>query len=143
MKRKWTILGASLAAFTLAVAGLSLAEEEKGPLHEIMEKVGPRNNAINKAVRTPVAWAKGGKKSVEDAEELIKLFKESKAIKTAAEKQKKPVEAWEKLNDDQIKALEEYIEVAKKDKQADAKKSFEAVKKVCADCHKDFRVEDE
>ncbi len=146
MTRKWTTLGACLAATLLAVAGLSLAEDEKekSALEGIMEKVGSKNGAIAKAVRTAPAWAKGSKKAKDDADELVKLFKEAKEIKDAAEKQKKPYEDWVKLNDEQIKVLEDFAEIAgKPGKQDEAKTSFESVKKVCADCHKVFRVEDE
>ena len=144
MNRKWTIPGAVMAAVALSVAGFSLADDDDSPIHKLMEKVNSKNAAINKAVRTPVAWAKDGKKAAANADELSKLFKEARELKDSAEKQKKPFDLWQKLMDVQIKETEEFAELARKNpKQPEAKAAFEKVKKACADCHKDFRVEDD
>jgi cytochrome c556 len=144
MNRKWIMPGALLAAVALSVAGFALADDEDSPLHKLMETVNSKNAAINKSVRTPVAWAKDGKKAATHADDLIKLFKEAREIKEPAQKQKKSFDLWVKLMDVQIKETEEFAALARKNpKQADAKAAYEKVKKACADCHKDFRVEDD
>ena len=144
MNRKWTIMAAIMGGVALSVAGLSWADDEDSPIHKLMEKVNSKNAAINKSVRTPVAWAKDGKKAAANADELTKLFKEARDLKESAEKQKKPFELWQKLMDEQIKETEAFAELARSNpKQPEAKAAFERVKKVCADCHKDFRVEDD
>ena len=144
MNRKWTILGAVMAAVALSVAGFSLADDDDSPIHKLMEKVNSKNAAINKSVRTPVAWAKDGKKAADNADELTKLFKEAREMKESSAKQKKPFDLWQKLMDEQIKETETFAALARTNpKQAEAKAAFEKVKKACAECHKDFRVEDD
>ena len=146
MNRKWTVLGATMTAVTLAVAGLSwAADKEETPTGKIMEKINAKNGAIGKTVRTDAAWSKGSKTAATDADEMVKLFKEARELKDSAEKQKKPYEDWTKLMDAQIQQTEAFAEVARKPgtKKADAKASFDKVKGACADCHKVFRPDED
>ena len=144
MNRKWSVLPATLAAVVLAAAGVSTAADEDSPIHKLMEKVGAKNGAINKAVRTPVAFKKAGGKAVaEDAREIVKLYKEAREMKEPAAAQKKPYDLWAKYMDAAIKDTEDFAEVAEKEEYEGAKKSFVAVKKACGTCHMDFRVDKE
>lgn len=143
MNRKWTVLSATLAAVVLTAAGFSTAaDDEDSPIHKLMEKVGAKNGAINKAVRTPVAFKKAGGKAVAaDALEIVKLYKEAREMKEPAAAQKKSYDLWTKYMDTAIKDTEDFAAVAEKDDHAAAKKSFDAVKKDCGTCHNDFRVD--
>ena len=78
MQRKWLILGVTMVSVAVLTAGLSLADEDEGPLHKLMEKVNAKSTAIKKAVRTPVAFKKAQDKDeiVKNGEELLKLAKE-------------------------------------------------------------------
>ena len=145
MNRKWSVLSATLAAVVLTAAGFSrAADDEDSPIHKLMEKVGAKNGAINKAVRTPVAFKKAGGKAVaDDAREIVKLYKEAREMKEPATIQKKSFDLWTKYMDAAIKDTEDFAKVAEKDDQGEAKKSFDLVKKDCGACHNDFRVDKE
>ena len=82
------------------------------------------------------------------AEELVKLAKEAKPLNEAVKKAKdvaNPQQKWDQLIDELIKTSEHLGEVASKPNTTfqQAKDAFGAVKKVCTDCHKDFRVDDD
>jgi len=147
MSRKWTTLAVTAASAALLVAGLSIAqdEKEKSPLHQIMEKVQAKHLAITKAVRTPIAFKKAGngKEIVGDANDMLKLFKEAREIKDAAEAQKQPVEKWDKAMDDMIKATDDFAKIADKKSQAEVKKAYRDVSSTCTNCHNVFRVEED
>ena len=143
----------ALSAATLVAAGvlagpnLSKADDEETPLAKIMEKVNKNNAIILKGVRTKVAWAKNQTKVVQSAKDIVKLAKEAKPIADAVKKAKEvanPQKKWDELIDGLIKASEKLGEVAAKPKttQPEAKAAFESVKKACADCHKDFRIDE-
>jgi cytochrome c556 len=150
MFRKWLIFTVSAALFVgigvLAGPGLSKADDEETPLGKIMEKVNKNNSIIQKGTRSKVAFAKDQKKVAQSAKDIIKLAKEAKPIKdavkkaTVADAQKK----WDEFMDQLIKTTEKLYDVAGKSNatQKDAKDAFDSVKKACADCHKDFRVDE-
>lgn len=145
MLRKWTTLGVAMFAVTALATGISLANDES-PLEKLMEAVGKENNAIKKALRTKPAYTKADKKELaKNIDELIELSKKSRDIKSAAEKQKKPMAEWTKAVDDFIKKTEEFKGVMAKSSTTydQAKKSFGTVTASCATCHKDFKGEDE
>src|SRR5262249_17503416 len=74
MNRKWSVLAVvTLASSALLVGGLALADDDESPLGKLMNKIQAKENAIKKAVRTPVAWAKAQKDVVAAAEDLAKL----------------------------------------------------------------------
>jgi cytochrome c556 len=125
----------------------SKADDDESPLAKIMEKVNKHNSTITKGVRTKVAFAKAQKDVEKSAKELVKLAKEAKSEKDAAKKAKdvaNPEKKWDEYIDELVKTSEELGKVAaKKDATfQDAKDAFAKVKNVCADCHKDFRVDD-
>lgn len=140
MPRKWTTLAAAVAAVILTASGFSYADEDS-PVHKLMEKVGAKNNAVAKGVRTPVAFKKAQKELDAHVEELIKLGKEWRELKEPAEKQKKSFAEWTKLTDDYIKKSEALKEAIGKG-QAEAKSAHNAVKATCTACHEVFRVEE-
>jgi cytochrome c556 len=84
------------------------------------------------------------------ARELVKLAKEAKPITDAVKKAKEkkevanPQKKWDEYLDELIKTSEHLGKVAGKTNATfqDAKDAFGAVKKVCTDCHKDFRVDE-
>jgi cytochrome c556 len=144
MWSKWTVLAVAMTAVGLTAAGLSFADDKKeSPLEKIMEKVNAKNNLIKKAVRTPVAFKKAGKSVVKAAEDLAKLGKEAREIKSAAEKVKKPFSDWTKMMDEMIAASEKMAKAAEKGDHAEAKSAQSALTKSCGDCHKVFRVEED
>jgi len=123
------------------------AADDESPLEKIMEKVNKHNNTITKGVRTKVAFAKAQKDVEKSAKELVKLAKEAKDHKDAAKKAKDvadPEKKWDEYIEELIKTAEELGKVAGKSGTTfqDAKDAFGKVKKVCTDCHKDFRVDD-
>jgi cytochrome c556 len=152
MIRKWFVFALSaglvvgISAFT--GAGWSkAADDDETPLGKIMEKVNKHNTVITKGVRTKVAFAKAQKDVASSANELVKLAKEAKEIKDAAKKAKdvaNPEKKWDGYIDDLIKTSENLGKVAGKSSATfqEAKDAFGEVKKACADCHKDFRVDD-
>jgi cytochrome c556 len=145
MLRKWTTLAIAMFAVTALATGISLASDES-PLEKLMEAVGKENNAIKKAIRSKPSFAKADKKEItKSIEELIELSKKSREIKSAAEKQKKPMSEWTKAVDDFIKKTEEFKTVMAKSSTTfeQAKKSFGTVTASCASCHKEFKGEDE
>ena len=111
-----------------------------------MEKVNKHNSTITKGTRNKVTFAKDQKEVEKSAKELVKLAKEAKPMKDAVQKAKlaDPQKKWDDYMDELIKTSEKLGEVTAKSGAAydDAKSAFTAVKKSCADCHKDFRVDE-
>lgn len=144
LKRKETVLAASLAAFGLALAGLALADEDS-PLHKLMEQVQAKNTIITKAVRTPVAYKKSQKAAADAAKDLARLGKEARDFTEPAKKEKQPQEKWTGLMDEFIKQSEGFAKKvgAAGTTQAQAKDAFRAVSKSCSNCHDVFRKEEE
>ena len=94
-----------------------------------------------------MAFAKAQKDVESMANELVKLAKEAKEIKDAAKKAKdvtNPEKKWDEYIDLLVKSSEKLGKVAAKSGASyqEAKDAFGEVKKACADCHKDFRVDD-
>jgi cytochrome c556 len=150
MSRKWVVLAASMLSFALLSAGLSLADDdEKGKaLEKIMEKVNKTNLTLKKNVRSAVAFKKAnnGKDVATDAEELVKLGKEAKAIKDAAKKAKdlpNAVATWDELMDGFINTSEGLAKAAHKGDYEASKDAFKSLTARCAACHEKFRVDDE
>jgi cytochrome c556 len=143
MARKWTTLAVAVTALCLTATGLSYADEDS-PLHKLMEKVSAKNNAITKGTRTVAAYKKAQKDLASLADELVKLGKEARPIKDAADKQKKPVSEWTKLMDDFIQKSELLKTSLDKSTttQQQAKTAHTAVKAACTNCHNVFRVDD-
>ena len=150
MNRKWLAFplsaGALLVLGLVAGPGLYGADDES-PLGKIMEKVNKHNSTITKGTRNKVAYAKDRKNVEKSAKELSKLAKEAKPIKDAIKKAKgvsDPQKQWDVYMDEFIKSAEKLGEVSGKAGTTfeDAKSAFTVVKKACADCHKDFRVEE-
>jgi cytochrome c556 len=148
---KWLIFSLSagmlVAIGILAGPGRSVASDEESPLGKIMEKVNKHNATILKGTRTKVAFAKGQKDVEKSAKEIVKLAKEAKLIKDAVKKAKdvaNPQKRWDEMIDELIKTNEHLADVVSKPNAnyQQAKDAFGAVKKVCTDCHKDFRVDE-
>ena len=154
MLRQWTALAVSTAALTALIATLSLADEDS-ELHKKMEKVQAANVAITKGTRNSINFMKQQQDVIDNAKKLAKLAKESRPFDEPAKKQKQSFEKWTKIMDEFEKSSEALAEVAAEpevkkmtreqiDKAlAKIKKAHSVVKKTCADCHKDFRSEEE
>jgi hypothetical protein len=151
MIRKWFIFSLSAAMLVgiglLVRPGPSIADDKETPLGKIMEKVNKNNSTIQKGVRNKIAFAKAQKNVEKSAKDIVKLAKEAKPIKDAVKKAKdvaNPQKRWDDLMDELIKTSTALGNVASKPNTTfqQAKDSFGAVKKVCTDCHKDFRVDD-
>ncbi len=152
MNRKWVVVAAAAGAFIMGTVSvtLSVAQEKKkeSKLHRIMEKVNRNNSVIQKGTRNAVFYKKAERDIARSAKEMVKLAKEAKPLgKDSLEKAKvaNPQKVWDDYSDAFIKSAEELEQLLSKvgapyDK---VKPAFGAVKKSCADCHKDFRVEDE
>jgi cytochrome c556 len=149
MNRKWLVFplsaGVLLVFGIVAGPGLYGADDES-PLGKIMEKVNKHNSTITKGTRNKVSFVKSRKDVEKSAKELVKLAKEAKPLAEAIKKAKvaDPQKKWDEYMDDFIKSSEKLGDVAGKADATydDAKGAFSVVKKACADCHKDFRVEE-
>ena len=121
-------------------------KEKETELGKIMEKVNKHNSALTKGLRTKVLYAKKQKDVETSAKELVKLAKAAKPIKDAVKTAKDLPDAgkkWDDWSDAFIKTAEALSQLAAKP-NSDFKKTkdaFTAVKKSCADCHQDFRVD--
>ena len=150
MNRKWLAFplsaGVLLVLGIIAGPGLRGALDDETPLGKIMEKVNKHNSTITKGTRNKTNFAKSRKDVEKSAKELAKLAKEAKPMKEAVEKAKiaNPQKKWDTLMDDLIKSSGKLGEVTGKADATfdDAKSAFTDVKKACADCHKDFRVDE-
>jgi cytochrome c556 len=145
MNRKWVALGATLTAALLAVAGISVAQDEDSPLHKTMEKVQASNTAIVKGVRNAAAYKKSQADVVKASEALVKLAKEAQDLgEGPAKAQKKTVEEWKKLNAAWITESEKFAKLVAESgtDQPKAKDAYKAVSKTCTACHDVFRVDE-
>ncbi len=162
MPHKWLVFTAS-AALSVAL-GLLVAprftraadDEKETPLGKIMEKVNKADATIRKHFRTPVAFKKNQLDVEKSAKALVKLAKEvklaeeaplAKVIKDTMKKAKEvpdPAKKWDEYIDELVKTSEKLGEITAKPNAPypDAKNAYKAVQKACADCHKDFRVEE-
>jgi len=154
MIRKWLVF--SLSAAVLVAIGLlvrtapSMADDKERPLEKIMEKVNKNNSTIQKGTRNKVAFAKAQKSVETSAKEIVKLAKEAKPITDAVNKAKEkkevadPQKKWNEFMDELIKTSGHLGDVAAKPNATfqDAKDAFGAVKKVCTDCHTNFRIDE-
>jgi cytochrome c556 len=149
-KRLAFLLGAGFLVVLGIAASSSLSQaqdKEESPLEHIMEKVNKHNTTITKGTRNKVNFSKAQKDVEKSAKELVKLAKSAKPIKDAVKKAKELPEAqkkWDEYIEDLIMTSEKLGDVTAKPSAAfeDARSAFTAVKKACADCHKDFRVDD-
>ncbi len=152
MLRKWLIFGLSAGILVSLGIGVGLSnaddKEKKSELHEIMEKVNKQNRTLIQGLRTKVVYAKSQKDVEKSAKDLVKLAKAAKPIKDAVKTAKDLPDAakkWDDWSDAFIKSAENLGQMAAKPKSdfKDAKDAFNALKKSCADCHQDFRVDAE
>ena len=143
MSRKWSVLGIVATAFALSAVGLSIASEDEGPVHKSMEKVGKKNGALKKALRTPASFKKAGPDLVKNGEELINLMKEVRAEKGPALKVKKPQTAWESAVDEMVTATVGFNKAAETGVHKDAQAAYRVMGSKCAACHKVFKVEED
>jgi len=152
MLRKWLIFALS-AGFLVSLgigARLTSADDKdkdkETELGKIMEKVNKRNSELTKGLRTKVAYSKLQKDVAKSAKELVKLAKAAKPIKDAVKTAKDLPDAgkkWDDWSDAFIKTAENLSQMAAKPKPdfTQTKAAFTAVKKSCADCHQDFRID--
>jgi cytochrome c556 len=149
MNRKWIVAIATMFSFSALLAGLSVADDEGGPLHELMEKVNTKSNAIKKATRSATVYKKSQKDLPALADELVTLSKEAKGLaKDAAKKAKNVKDAekqWADLSDTFTKELEKFSAKISDTKttQAEAKSAYSPVSQSCTKCHDVFRVEED
>ena len=149
MNGKWIVFPVSagvLLVFGLAAGPGLYGADDDSPLGKIMEKVNKHNSTITKGTRNKVNFVKSRKDVEKSAKELVKLGKEAKVISDAVKKAKvaDPQKKWDEYMDDLIKSSEKLGDVSAQTSATyeDAKSAFTVVKKACADCHKDFRVEE-
>ena len=146
MSRKWSVFGIVAAAFAISAVGLSIAaDDEEGPVHKTMEKVGKKNTALKKALCNPASYKKAAKEIGDNGEELVKLFKGVRAEKDPAKTAKKPQAVWESAVNEMLKSAEEFNKVADggKGKLADAKAAYAVMNAKCSACHKVFKIEED
>jgi cytochrome c556 len=109
--------------------------------------VQKHNLKITKGTRNAVFFKKNQKDVETSAKELAKLFEKAKSVKYYLKKAKDvsdPAKTWEELTTALIKTSGNLGAVAAKPNAAypDAKKAFGEVKKVCAECHEHFRIDE-
>ncbi len=150
MNRKW--LAFPLSAGILLVLGIiispgpSKANDDESPLGKVMEKVNKNNSTITKGDAQQGEFREVAEGRGEERQGIRQAGKEAKPFKDAFKKSKAadPQKKWDEYMDDFIKTSEDLAAlVGKADaSQVDAKAAFDKVKKTCADCHNDFRVEE-
>jgi cytochrome c556 len=152
MLRKWLIFAVSAGFLVSLGIGARLTnaddKDKETELGKIMEKVNKHNSTLTKGLRTKIAYAKAQKDVAKSAQELVKLAKAAKPIKDAVKTVKDLADAgkkWDDWSDAFIKTAENLSQVAAKPKSdfKETKDAFTAMKKSCADCHQDFRVDAE
>jgi cytochrome c556 len=150
MLRKWLIFALSAGFLVSLGLGVRLTnaddKDKETELGKIMEKVNKHNSTLTKGLRTKINYAKSQKDVEKSAKELVKLAKAAKPIKDAVKTAKDLPDAgkkWDDWSDAFIKSAENLSQVAGKPKSEfkETKDAFTAVKKSCADCHQDFRVD--
>lgn len=147
MNRKWIVAIATMFSFSALVAGLSIADEG-GPVHEVMEKINSKSNAIKKATRTEPGYKKAKKDLPTLVEDLVKLSKETKELAKDAVKKAKNVKdaekQWADLSDALTKELEKFHAKVNDSKAEykDIKSAYGPVSQSCTKCHDVFRVEE-
>jgi chromosome segregation ATPase len=163
MHQKWLVFTVS-AALSVAL-GLLVAprftraadDEKETPLGKIMEKVNKADATIRKYTRNAVAFKKNRQDVEKSAKEIVKLATEvklakevelAKLIKDTMKKAKAvadPAKKWDEYIDELVKSSAKLGEITAGANAAypAAKGAYNAVKKVCSDCHTDFRVEEE
>jgi cytochrome c556 len=149
-KRLAFLMSAGMVAVLGIAVGSSMSvaqDKEESSLEHIMEKVNKANSTITKGTRNKAAFAKSQKDVEKSAKEFVKLAKVAKPLKEAVAKAKNLPDAqkkWDEYMDDFIKTSEKLVDVSAKPAATfeDARTAFGAVKKSCADCHKDFRVDE-
>jgi hypothetical protein len=137
---------ATLGAAVLA-AGLTTGSEggDDSPINKIMDQVHARNRAIGKGLRSPTALGSAGRKSMAaDAQSLIRLGKEARALTEPAREQEKSQQDWTRAVDDFLRASEDFARVIADEGSArpQATRSYQQLQKTCTNCHRAFR-EDE
>lgn len=147
MQRKWTVLAGTMATCIALAAGISVADDEEGPLHKLMEKVQSNNNKITKGVRTKINYSKAHKEVVDSAKELVKLSKDAKGLDDAIKSVKgvdNAKEKWESFSDDFTKEAVKFADYVgdKNLTNEDAKKAYRNVSKTCSACHAVFKNEE-
>ena len=140
MLRKFAILTGTL----VTLAGLSFAADDESPTTKIMEQIQNKTNALRKATRTKADFAKSTAAIGKDTEAVVKLAKEAREIKEPAEKEKKPLAAYQKFMDEMIKSAEDLGTLAAKKgaTQVQAKEAFTNFTKTCAACHEVFKKDE-
>lgn len=146
MKRKWSLLAASLCSLSLVV-GLAVAQDpQEMDLEAIMKKVQKNHGANVKVLKTAVSYKKGQKELVTQTEELTKLVKSTKDFKEPSGKVKGTTQKqWTELVDSFLKQSEDFTKIAKDAGPDDQTKTKDAYKKVnaqCSACHEVFKKED-
>jgi len=153
MLRKWIIFAVSAGFLVLIGLGARLTNaddknsgDKESELGKIMEKVNKHNSSLTKGLRTKVAYAKALKDVEKSAKEMVKLAKAAKPHKDAVKTAKDLPDAgkkWDDWSDAFIKTADNLSQVAAKTKPdfKATKDAFTAMKKSCADCHQDFRVD--
>ncbi len=144
MNRKGIALTTTFGLALLVAGGLTLAQEEGSPLHQVMEKVQKNNSAVLRGVRNTASYKKSQEDVAEAAVALVKLAKEARPLgKEVSEAQKKEVKEWETLTDAWILESEKFSKlVTDKAEQPAVKDAYKAVSKTCTNCHEVFRVDE-
>jgi cytochrome c556 len=152
MLRKWLIFAVSAGFLVFIGIGAPLTnaddKDKESELGKIMEKVNKHNSALTKGLRTKVAYARAQKDVEKSAKEMVKLAKAAKPHNDAVKTAKDLPDAgkkWDDWSDAFIKTAENLSQVAAKTKPdfKATKDAFTVMKKSCADCHQDFRIDAE
>ena len=146
MSRKWSVFGFVAAAFALSAVGLSIAaDDDEGPVHKTMEKVGKKNTALKKATSLPgfvQEGRQGGRRRWRGVDQTLQGGpRREDPAKTA----KKPQAVWESAVDEMLKAAEDFHKVVNdgKGKLPDAKAAYAVMNAKCNACHKVFKIEED
>ncbi|AGA30608.1 cytochrome c [Singulisphaera acidiphila] len=149
MNRKWIVAIATMFSFSALVAGLSIAmADDEGPVHDVMEKINSKSNAIKKAIRAEPGYKKAKKELPTLVKDLVQLSKDTKELAKDAVKKAKNVkdaeQQWADLSDALTKELEKFDAKVNdsKSEYKDIKSAYGPVSQSCTKCHDVFRVEE-
>ena len=132
----------------VAGPGLSRADDDESPLGKIMEKVNKHNSTITKGTRNKVDFRQipeGRREKRQGAGQARQGGQADQGRRQEGQGRRRPAEEVGRVHRRAHQDLREAGRggrASRTPRIRTPRDAFADVKKVCADCHKDFRVDD-